>query len=136
MQSFFSVNERCFTKVSIQAAGKRAAGTAAKVAISKAAEAAVTKSVAATVIATIVCLPASAMVSLDNGTSIRMDELQVGDKVKTGMDIQNVCVKHEFFIHLYICSFKPQNHSILWSIVKCLTAIAITLLIDVLLIDI
>ena len=104
MQSFFSVHERCFTKVSTQTVRRRAAGTAAKVAISKAAEAAVTKSVAATLIAAIFCFPATAMVSLDNGTSIRMDELQVGNKVKTGMHIQNVCVKQESFIHLFVIS--------------------------------
>ena len=31
------------------------------------------------------CFPAAAMVNLENGKSVMMAELQVGDKVQTGM---------------------------------------------------
>ena len=67
---------------------------------SAAAKGAVAKNVVLGAIATVTCFPARAMISLDNGTSLRMDEVQVTDKVKTGVDILMISFKSLFIIKI------------------------------------
>ena len=38
------------------------------------------------------CFPSTARASLENGRSVTMAELQIGDKVQTGRDLANVLV--------------------------------------------
>ena len=85
---------------------------------SVAAKGAEAKSVVLGAIATVTCFPAGAMISLDNGTSLRMDEVQVGDKVKTGVDILMISLKSLFIIkmtHNLIRNLQIKDDSNLWT---------------------
>ena len=71
------------------------------------------------------CFPSTAKVTLENGKSIKMSELQVGDRVQTGTDINTFqmtykCLQYFSLIHtsvnIYICIKLPQT---IWREHKC-----------------